>query len=57
MCDDQIAMDSEMHGKIIVTLVRGHLAKLGHSKMDGNMLWDQYDAPDTKISSKTGHQR
>jgi hypothetical protein len=49
---DEISRDSERHGKIIVTVERGDLVKIGCPQKGDRLLWDQYEPPDTKISSK-----
>jgi len=51
MTADEVAKDSERHGKIMVTVERGKLVKIGRCKK-GDALWDYYEPPDTKISSK-----
>jgi hypothetical protein len=52
MSDDQIAQDVDMHGKIVITVERGKREKTECRDPFAAQLWDGYDAPDTKISSK-----
>jgi hypothetical protein len=52
MTTDEVKRDSERHGKIIVTVERGNIVKIGRPKKGDEMLWDYYQPPDTKISSK-----
>lgn len=52
MTAEEIANNTDMHGKIKVTVQRGRtvLRKSKHPR--AVKLWEGYDAPDTKISSK-----
>jgi len=49
---DEIARDTDRHGKIIVEVERGDLVKTEPSKKGDRLLWDAYQPPDTRISSK-----
>lgn len=50
---DQIARDSETHGKITVTVTRGRTSRRLEPKTPiPRRLQQNYDPPDTKVSSK-----
>jgi hypothetical protein len=49
MAADEVAQDVDMHGKIVITVWRGFLKK---NAVRAKKLWTDYDAPDTKVSSK-----
>jgi hypothetical protein len=52
MSTDEIEREVDMHGKITVTLQRGHRMVEENSEADVDVLWEGYDVPDTKVSSK-----
>jgi hypothetical protein len=50
---DEVAREADIHGKIVVTVQRGNLVKKPESSNPGvDVLWNGYEAPDTKVSSK-----
>lgn len=51
MDQDQVEKSVATHGKVVVTIQRGHRVHEA-SKGTKSMLWDGYCAPDTEVSSK-----
>ena len=49
---EEIANNANMHGKIKVTVQRGCEVEKKSKHPRAVKLWEGYDAPDTKISSK-----
>ena len=49
---EEIANNANMHGKIKVTVQRGREVEKKSKHPRAVKLWEGYDAPDTKISSK-----
>jgi hypothetical protein len=49
---EEVSRDPDTHGKIVLIVQRGDLTKTESSDPYASVLWNGYDAPDTKISSK-----